>query len=651
MTREFEVTAEELVRTLQRRGIPLPSEIGAFVVLEACERLLGRPALLRTRDIFITEQGDVECAERPRYETEADAVTALLGVLAELLVGAAPGVPNMLLDLVEHGPNEQRLTLALLRSDLEACLLPLNRGATRRVLSRLVREVRKGGASPSEPAEELDLGDVDATFDDLMSQTAAPPAAAARVLKVPSPPAGIQISELPRGIGGGLPRGVGSELPRGVTSQRPDASAPGALTAAVAHDAPRAVFGQAALSQRESSDGEEGASRLLVTDVAPGRRRNVDPSLDLRSIGSEATAVKAPRRRGRNTAAAAERAERDSGESAGDAAPQSWSLRTEAVGGEPQRAAADADPEADSGKSVRETAKGRAMRAAAQPDASAPAAAEGGGSSHARRPASEHPSRPAPARSRAPRDVEALVEADAARGRLGLWVFIATTAAAVAMLLAYFALGREQSQSALGFLKPTEREVAAVKAPAPPRRVYGDLRINSKPDRAQVFLLIGPGPAIATDIPLGVAQEFVALSEGYRPARALLPADATWDDVGGQPRYELAIQARPMHEGRRFRAPDALGATLLPQNVGAPSGRLGSVRVVTTPRAAEVYQLIGFTPDVHVDNLPLDHAYELLVYLEGRGSVRKRVEPADFQENVEKGKRVAHIDLQLSAAE
>jgi hypothetical protein len=244
-----------------------------------------------------------------------------------------------------------------------------------------------------------------------------------------------------------------------------------------------------------------------------------------------------------------------------------------------------------------------------------------------------------------------LVEADAARGRLGLWVFIGTTAAAVVMLLAYFALGREQSQSALGFLKPTEREVATVKAPAPPRRVYGDLRINSKPDRAQVFLLIGPGPALATDIPLGVAQEFVALAEGYRPARALLPADAIWDEIGGQPRYELAIQARPLHEGRRPRSPNALGATLLPQNVGTPSGRLGAVRVVTTPRAAAVYQLIGFTPDVHVDNLPLDHAYELLVYLEGRGSAHKRIEPADFQENPANGKRIAQVELQLPASE
>jgi hypothetical protein len=247
-------------------------------------------------------------------------------------------------------------------------------------------------------------------------------------------------------------------------------------------------------------------------------------------------------------------------------------------------------------------------------------------------------------------DLDALVEApNAARGRIGLWIFLGTTAAAVAMLLGYFALGREQSQSALGFLQPRDGSDAPAKPAAVPRRAYGDLRVNSQPDRAQVLLLIGPGPALATDIPLGVAQEFIALAEGHRPARALLPADGVWDELNGQPRYELAIQARPFHEARRPHNADALGPTLLPQNVGAATGKLGSVRVVTSPRAAEVYQLIGFTPEVHVDNLPLDHAYELLVYAEGRKSARKHIEPSDFIE--QDGKRIARIYLQLPAAD
>jgi len=49
-------------------------------------------------------------------------------------VCSAPGVPPMLLELIEHGPSAKDWTLSRLRDDLEACLLPLNRGATRRVL-------------------------------------------------------------------------------------------------------------------------------------------------------------------------------------------------------------------------------------------------------------------------------------------------------------------------------------------------------------------------------------------------------------------------------------------------------------------------------------------------------------------------------------
>ena len=89
---------------------------------------------------------------------------------------------------------------------------------------------------------------------------------------------------------------------------------------------------------------------------------------------------------------------------------------------------------------------------------------------------------------------------------------------------------------------------------------------------------------------------------------------------------------------------------MLPHSVGTPQGRLGSVRVVTTPRGADVYQLIGFTPDVRVENLPLERAYDVLVYLEGRALVTRHIEPADFRESQgpdNKGKRVANLEVEL----
>ena len=679
MTQEFEVTAEELVRTLQRRGIPLPSEIGAFVVLEACEKLIGRPTLISTRDIFITESGDVECEEPKRAEREADAVSALLRVLAELLVCAAPGVPNMLLDLVEHGPNQDRLTLALLRSDLEACLLPLNRGAQRRVLSRLVREVRKSAPGAPGHAVAIEVGDVDATFDDLLGETSPPPGAA---------------QGLPRGIGSDQPRRAAGELPRGVSSSRPadnkaaseivERSAPLSVDEEVTrhHEVtadergrarrmrtpvedepaprarePRGAFAAAAAAAAADADGlESEAERRTARPHGadggePSSRRTGRSERERRASGAPESGDSARARRGGAHGDETERSEAGSRRTgreraASDASergdPSSASLGRRSARGD---AAHGGEPGLRrTGRSERERAdgadRGEGRGRSRSDDVSFDVSARGTGASRSARP---------PSRSRAPVDLDALVETHASRGRVGLWVFLGTTAAAVALLLGYFALGREQSQSALGFLQPREGDAAPTKSAPVPRRAYGDLRVNSQPDRAQVLLLIGPGPALATDIPLGVAQEFIAMADGHRPARALLPADAVWDELNGQPRYELAIQARPLHEGRKPHTPDALGPTLLPQNVGTPTGRLGSVRVVTTPRAAEVYQLIGFTPEVHVDNLPLDHAYELLIHAEGHKTARKHLEPSDFIE--QDGKRIARIDVQLPAAD
>ena len=80
----------------------------------------------------------------------------------------------MLLDLVEHGPNEAQRSLQRLLSDLEACLLPLNRGATRRVLSRLVREARKPGPSARAHSPRPAAADVDAAFDALLGDARSP---------------------------------------------------------------------------------------------------------------------------------------------------------------------------------------------------------------------------------------------------------------------------------------------------------------------------------------------------------------------------------------------------------------------------------------------------------------------------------------------
>ena len=168
---QTEVTVDELLGGLKRRGLPLPFEIGAFIALEACEQVLDRPVRIDAHDIGIGDIGEVVCDTNKSVVSEESAVRALLLLLSELLVCSAPGVPSMVLDLVERGPSSGEWTLDRLRDDLEASLVPLNRGATRRVLARLTREAKKAGIErTSKPSAALAASEIDAQFDAMMAQ-------------------------------------------------------------------------------------------------------------------------------------------------------------------------------------------------------------------------------------------------------------------------------------------------------------------------------------------------------------------------------------------------------------------------------------------------------------------------------------------------
>jgi hypothetical protein len=157
-----------------------------------------------------------------------------------------------------------------------------------------------------------------------------------------------------------------------------------------------------------------------------------------------------------------------------------------------------------------------------------------------------------------------------------------------------------------------------------------------------VFLFAGRGPAIVEKLPVGVAHELLAIAEGRAPTRALVPADAAWEDTPEGPRYELAMQT-----GEDAVEPAAwdFGPTRLPSGPGTPSAERGNVRVVTSPPGARVYQLVGFTPNARVDNLRLGEDLEVLVYLPGYAVERLTVDREMFVDAG--GKWVAQVDAIL----
>lgn len=493
---ELGVNLEQLLQTLKRKGIPLPFEIGTFVALQACEALGDRWGVLRLAEVWLADDGEVAVTPETTARSEEGATRAVVTLLADLLVAAAPGVPAMLLSLIERGPSDGTWTLASVRDDLEASLVPLNRGATRRVLSRLLREAKREGDRPS-----------------LRPNTGAPSQ-------------GQMDDELDALLGGGSPAAPAKSAASRFESVRP----------------PRP----------SASDGESP------------RQDNTEQVFD-----DEVSAVTLPK------------------------IPKvSASL------------AEELEPEADEtdGRYVPVTA---------------------------------------PARPRLQSPIE-LNDAPEREGRAGLWVGLALLALTAAIGGAYFALGKDKIRQLLGAPTAPATTPTAAPKPAPEAPKYGDLVITSTPDRAQVFLFAGRGPAVVEKLPVGVAHELLAIAEGRAPTRAVVPADAAWEDTPQGPRYELAMQTG---EEQVTAEEWDFGPTRLPAEPGVPSAERGSVRVVTSPPGARVYQLIGFTPSARVDNLDLGESLEVLVYLPGHVVERVAIERSMFNEL--SGKLVAQIDVVL----
>jgi hypothetical protein len=182
-----------------------------------------------------------------------------------------------------------------------------------------------------------------------------------------------------------------------------------------------------------------------------------------------------------------------------------------------------------------------------------------------------------------------------------------------------------------------KKPVVVVKRPA-----AGDLVVRVKTERAQILRFVGRGPVSVPHLPLGIAHEFVGLAEGASAARLLVPKDAEWEGTPDGPRYEAAMQLAaastpPTQE---------LGETLLPQDVGSPSEKLGTVRIVTTPRGAKVYQVIGFAPEARIEALPLESTQELMIYRKGYASELRVVAPSDYLDRGDK--KLAELDITLA---
>lgn len=229
--------------------------------------------------------------------------------------------------------------------------------------------------------------------------------------------------------------------------------------------------------------------------------------------------------------------------------------------------------------------------------------------------------------------VEHLDSSQAAHSRK-LFAGFALIAIAVAGVMIALSLRSE------GALESTREPPLALPPAADESR--GDVAVQVSQPNAQILYFVGRAPLTVERLPVGVAHEFVALAEGHLPARVLVPAEADWEATAEGARYEVAMQ---LAEARGEEQPLVLGPSRLGSALGHPSLRQGSVRVVTTPRGARVYQMIGFSPAVEFHDLSLAETHEILVYREGFAPVVRTLSASDFVEQA--GRRVAELKVEL----
>ncbi len=546
-------TLQELLSTLKARKVRVPSEIGAFVALEVCESLGRGPARVATADVRIADDGTISLFVPPNSATIEEAARAVVGLLASVLVAAGTGAPAALIRLVEEGAPTGPGCLDRLRDDLEAALVPLNRGAARRVLARMVREAKRDvPRALSERPGPVDR--MDADLDDLLD-------------------------------------------PRSTEQRVPSSSD-------LREDEPT--------SKRASVDPIDA----LLAETAPETVAEHSPA----SLHGAGSLREAP-----------------------TAAPPPGVLSAPPVGA--------ADDDIDT--LLREAPTLAPGPSSSLPAPAAPAPSSAPSAQRSSPGAIEAPETlvdgPRATRAQGPDRYDDLSDLDGppkrggVLGYVGAFVLVALIAAgALAFMrpdLVDRMLGRPPPPEEPAGPTPEEREAAA----RAERARWGTITVTSTPPAAQVMLFVGRSPAVIEDLMPGMAYEMMGLVDGRAPSRVVLPHDAAWETTPEGLRYELAIQVpdTPMEAARL-----TLGATTLPDELGTPRAELGTARVITTPPGAKVYMLVGFTPDVRVENVSTEEVAELLVWAEGYEVERLVVAPSDWIA-AEDGGRTADLTATL----
>jgi hypothetical protein len=176
-----------------------------------------------------------------------------------------------------------------------------------------------------------------------------------------------------------------------------------------------------------------------------------------------------------------------------------------------------------------------------------------------------------------------------------------------------------------GVVDAENRAAAAAAASVAAKSAAGACRatviVADVPAGAEVLVRSGVAPVDVDRVPSGARLEFVALFDGYAPRRGVVPHGVEWEVTTGKPRFELPIQLEKTHA--KSGALDPWPATE-PGSVVGGQGAPGTVHVVTSPRGAEVWMVAGGPPEAKIESLPCGTGLELLVAGTAQGQPFRR---------------------------
>lgn len=619
---ENSVTLEDVIAVVAAKRVPLAAELAGYLALEMAEGAGTNPGALDPAQVYVSDEGSVALV-RAKKDGDAEAsVRALLGRLLE-----AGGTATPALGLAAKKPASGGAQ-ALAR-ELEAALIPVNRAAGRRALARLAREVKRvthgvGRNASIPPAERGARGSSpDARrgsapgFGEEESTTAAKQPVPEDVLESakrseppPAPPEAPRValqrpdsSELPTMQLSTTDAQRLQSLPEAMRdSARPKADEvaavapvvpPPPVVPVVPPPPPTPVAPDPDELHPVEDEPKDEVDQLLSSFAVSGAKEDRAVSHDLKAlVGLE---------------------------------PTPPPLATDTSEGTADESGVD-----DLLAISKGTAKPPPVATAAKPEPPPPAPSK---PRQAAPPKADKP-KPAPARAETPEpeppsrrgsyaDDRSLPTSPSRRRveKRKLSALDAVLGVTLAVLL-----GAGGYLLAMRFLHPTPTpqppEVAsAPKPPEPPKRACkATITVENAPDKAEILLRVGQAPVEIDHMPVGTRLEFVATADGYAPKRTVVPAGGSWEKgPDGKPRYELAVQLDPS------RAKGGVDAwpPVEPGSAAGGEGPPGVVRVVSSPKGAEVWLLVGLGPEAAIERLPCSGDAQLLVA--GAGSFRKRL--------------------------